>query len=145
LAVRAPWGVKIDQPKVVRARYLILPYFPVEGGHVEGVSEHGVCQFCAFYQPYAIDTGKQNSKPYTKPTGLVRKEKVPSLEMNYRGGLGKLVLPGRKSFSKSEMRKNREETPAYLHGSWEYVGREPRFSRSPVFEIALFFTRYSRL
>jgi hypothetical protein len=36
------------------------------------------------------------------------------------------------------MRKNREETPAYLHGPWEYVGREPRFFRSPVFEIALF-------
>jgi hypothetical protein len=38
------------------------------------------------------------------------------------------------------MRENREETPAYLHGSWEYLGREPRFSRSPVFEIALFCT-----
>jgi hypothetical protein len=41
--------------------------------------------------------------------------------------------------------ENWEEAPAYLHGSWEYVGREPRFSRSPVFEIALFCTRYSRL
>jgi hypothetical protein len=46
---------------------------------------------------------------------------------------------------KARYGKNREETPAYLHGSWEYVGRKPRFFRSPVFEIALFCTRYSRL
>jgi hypothetical protein len=38
------------------------------------------------------------------------------------------------------MRKNRKETPTYLHDSWEYVGSEPRFFCSPVFEIALFCT-----
>jgi hypothetical protein len=36
------------------------------------------------------------------------------------------------------MRKNWEETPAYLHGSWEYAGRGPQFFRSPVSEMALF-------
>jgi hypothetical protein len=69
--------------------------------------------------------------------------KVDAVEQRYvvnsgvrgRGGLGKKVFPGRKSFSKSEVRKNREETPAYLHGSWECVGREPRFFRSPVSEM----------
>jgi hypothetical protein len=62
-----------------------------------------------------------------------------------RGGRGELLFRGRRIFSKSDVLKNQEETPAYLHGSWEYVGREPRFFRSPVFEIALFCTRFSLL
>ena len=39
-----------------------------------------------------------------------------------RGELGKLVFPGRKIFSKNGIRKTRERegTPTYLRGSWEY-------------------------
>ena len=55
-----------------------------------------------------------------------------------RGGLGKKVFPGRKIFSKSKARKTREETPTYLHGSWEHVGKKPRVFRCLLVEIAFF-------
>ena len=60
------------------------------------------------------------------------------------------VLPGRKIFSKSKMRKTgggRRPTST-ARGSCEYPGRMPRFSRGLVFSfrgaVALFCTQYSR-
>jgi hypothetical protein len=56
-------------------------------------------------------------------------------------------FPGRKFFSKSKMRKTREETPTNLHGFglWEYLGGKSRVFRCLVFEVALFCARYLRL
>jgi hypothetical protein len=59
-----------------------------------------------------------------------------------RGGLGKYnrYFQFGKVSRKARCEKigRRRRSPVYLHGPWEYVGREPRFSRSPFFKIALF-------
>jgi hypothetical protein len=48
------------------------------------------------------------------------------------------VFPGQKLFSKSKIRKIREETPTFLYGSWEYTWRKPRVFSCLVIEMALF-------